>query len=181
MTIQPTDEDLMLAYQWGDENAFAELYQRHSGLVLGYLVSKIGDSTQAHDVFQGTFMKLHRSRSLYEPHLPFKPWLFTLCRNELLDFFKKEKRITQQQETYKEEIILQETDGKSYEDQITTHDLELTAFSQLSPEQQKVLSLRYKDEQSFDEIAILLSKKPSNIRKILSRSIQTLRDSYEKK
>ncbi len=179
MTTQTTDEDLMLAYQWGDEKAFTELYRRHSGLVLGFLTSKIGDPTKAQDVFQGTFIKLHRSRSLYKPHLPFKPWLYTLCQNELLDFFKKEKRISRQQDDYKNEWLHQH--NENHEDSMFTQDIGTEAFSQLSQEQQKVLSLRYNEDRSFDEIALLLNKKPSNIRKILSRSLKALKDSYEKK
>jgi RNA polymerase sigma-70 factor (ECF subfamily) len=89
---EKTDEELMLAYQLGDENAFRELYTRHSERVFGFLRLKLHDEAKAHDVFQATFLKLHKSRSRYDSTLPFTPWLFTICRSELLDALKKEKR-----------------------------------------------------------------------------------------
>lgn len=72
-----------MAYQLGDDSAFAELYKRHSGRVFGYLISKLKAESQARDVFQSTFLKLHKSRAQFKSNLTFVPWLFTIFRSEM--------------------------------------------------------------------------------------------------
>ena len=36
-----------------------------------------------------TFLKLHRSKNLYNKSLPFSPWLFSISRSVFLDFLKR--------------------------------------------------------------------------------------------
>ena len=91
MLNQKTDEELMLAYRLGDEIAFSDLYNRYAQKVLAFLRLKLREESAAQDVFQSTFLKLHKSKHLYNPSLPFSPWIFTICRNELVDFVRKQK------------------------------------------------------------------------------------------
>lgn len=43
MATEPTDEELMRAYQLGSEQSFERLYLRHSGRVYGYLKNRLRD------------------------------------------------------------------------------------------------------------------------------------------
>src|SRR5689334_13553329 len=72
---QATDENLMLAYQNGNEEAFQILYQRHHRRVYGYLLAKLKTKQLVEEAFQTTFLKLHQSRHHYDSKLPFTPWL----------------------------------------------------------------------------------------------------------
>jgi RNA polymerase sigma factor (sigma-70 family) len=164
-----SDEELMLAYQRGDENAFRELYSRHSGRVLGFLRAKIRDEAKARDVFQATFLKLHRSRSRYNPALPFTPWLFTICRNEFLDALKKEKRLN-------EDLI-----GDVPERSSQTVASDPVDLSALNAVQRDAITMRFGDDSSFDDIAKALETTPSNARQLVSRALRTLRSLYGKK
>jgi DNA-directed RNA polymerase specialized sigma24 family protein len=71
MEVEMTDEELMKAYQLGDENSFAQLYLRFSGRVFSFLRRKLDSDASAKDVLQLTFLKLHRSRSLYSSEYSF--------------------------------------------------------------------------------------------------------------
>ncbi len=82
-----SDEELMTLYQSGDYMAFECLYERHSGRVFQYLKGKV-EGEVAKDLLQETFLKVHRARAQYQPQYPFLPWLFTVARNSLNDFFK---------------------------------------------------------------------------------------------
>ena len=153
MLSEKTDEELMLAYQLGDENAFRELYSRHSGRVLGFLRARVREESKARDIFQATFLKLHRSKSRYNSSLPFVPWLFTICRNELVDAIRKERRSLEDSQAFVPEPAVLQTAGSAE-----------VGLSQLSEVQQKAVQLRYGDESSFDEIAKALGTSPSNAR-----------------
>jgi RNA polymerase sigma-70 factor (ECF subfamily) len=165
-----TDEELMRAYQLGDESAFKELYSRHAPRVLSFVKKRLGPGPQANDVFQSTFLKLHRTRGLFNSALPFKPWLFTICRNEILDAVKKRQRSLEDLS----DSNLDPPDARSL-DEIQVD------LSSLTADQQKALQLRYSAEASFEEIAKTLKTSPSNARMLVSRSLRALRRLYEKK
>lgn len=79
----------MLAYVEDDMEAFELLYHRHKDRILGFLLARLRDRSEAEDVFQAVFTKLHRKRHQYRPEIPFLPWLFTLARNTLIDHVRK--------------------------------------------------------------------------------------------
>lgn len=169
MLTDRTDEELMVAYQLGDTEAFEVLYSRHADRVLGYLRRKVKSEALARDVFQATFLKLHRSRGRYDAAFPFAPWLFTICRNELLDALKKPHQI--------HESLVEEVPEAAFRNA----DPEPIPLDRLSPQQRKVIELRYEREFSFEEIAATLETSPANARQLVSRAIRVLRGFYEKK
>lgn len=71
--VQSSDEELMRSYQKGDLMAFEVLFKRYAGRVLGFLSKKLSQVQLAQDLGQDVFLKLHRSRAQYAPHLPFAP------------------------------------------------------------------------------------------------------------
>lgn len=170
MLSEKSDEELMQAYQLGNENAFKELYSRHSGRVLGFLRAKVRNEAKARDIFQATFLKLHRSKSRYNSLLPFVPWLFTICRNELVDTIRKERRSLEDSQAFVPEPA-----------NLHPANLAEVSHSKLSDVQQRAVQLRYGEESSFDEIAKALGTSPSNARQLVSRAIRSLRSIYGKK
>lgn len=164
----------MELYQTGDFHAFEILYRRHSGRLYEYLKKKVpGENTQ--DLLQETFVKLHSSREKYNSQYPFLPWLFTVTRNVLFDFFKKAE--TQNSKLSAPQKLIENmalaTDGS------TSHD-----FSELLlnlPENQKrAIELRYLNEWSFEKISNTMNTTPENVRQIISRGIKKIRQASEK-
>jgi RNA polymerase sigma factor (sigma-70 family) len=171
MQLGPSDEELMLAYQLGDSLAFNTLYSRHSGRVYGYLKAKTQNEAMARDVFQATFLKLHNARSRYNSEFPFVPWLFTICRSELIDAMRKKQRI--QEEGCEE---LPETFSLKSEPEFDV----AGAVGQLPEKQREALDLRYTQEFSFEQIALRLNTSPVNARKIVSRALKVLKGKHGK-
>ena len=170
MLMNKSDEELMVAYQMGDENAFRELYSRHSGRVLGFLRAKTGEAVRADDIFQAVFLKLHKSRGQYNARLPFAPWLFTICRSELLDTWKKGIRL-------REDPVADLSDFPDSRLATAGEKVDLTA---LNESQRRAVSMRYTENFSFEEIALAMETSPSNVRQLVSRALKTLRRLYGK-
>ena len=156
----------MTCYQQGDEQAFAALYARHSGRVYGFLVNSLKDKTMADDVFQATFMKLHRARASYDATFPFIPWLFTVCRGVMVDQLRKAKRV---REVSDDEAVGQ---AVAVEPELAQ---DLPNLAVLPVVQRQAVELRYTQDLSFDEIAALLDTSPMNVRQLVSRAIKKLR------
>lgn len=166
-----TDEELMTLYQSGDYTAFECLYERHSGRVFQYLKGKTSTEV-AKDLLQETFMKVHRSRTQYQAQYPFLPWLFTVARNNLNDFFKsadqKVVRIDVAMETIPEATLQGTSD----------YDLS-AALSTLPHVQRRAIELRYMNEWSFEKIAEEMKTTPDNTRQLVSRGIRKIRSFFE--
>jgi len=161
------DETLMQAYQAGEYAAFEELYRRHSGRVYGFLTKRVRQRHIADDVFQDTWMKLHRYRARYDPRLPFLPWLFTICHNALLDGARKTR-------ASREELIALELDPEVHPESEAGF-AELAAQSNLTSHESALLGLRYQAELSYSEIAARCNTSPGNARQMLSRIVRKMR------
>ena len=171
MLIEKTDEELMVAYQLGEVEAFEVLYSRHAPRVLGFLRKKVKSEAFARDIFQATFFKLHKCRARYDAAYPFVPWLFTICRSELLDALKKPHL---QQET----LMAETPESKPQVFEPSTPEIDLT---ELPVSQKTAVELRYESNFSFEEIAAQLDTSPANARQLVSRAIQFLRGAYGKR
>jgi len=154
----------MRAYQNGSEDAFRQLFDRHSGKVYGFLTRQLRDRSQVDDVFQNTFLKLHQTRSHYDPAFPFTPWLFTVCKSVMVDFIRKRGR----QET-------QNLEAESAAAPVIAELGSRLSTDDLPEQQRKVIDLRFREDLSFDEIATRLETSPTNARQLFSRAIRKLR------
>ena len=168
--IDSSDEKLMQAYQNGDESAFKLLYARHSSKIYGFLHNRLSNRSLKDDLFQATFLKLHKTRHLYDPKFPFMPWLFTVCKSAMIDGLRQKDRALAQSD----DSLLAEIPATEFvPDTDSPHTL--PSFTSLPEAQKRALELRYIQEHSFEEIAERLQTSPSNARKLVSRAIKRLK------
>lgn len=161
----------MLAYIEDDMEAFELLYNRHKGRVLGFLLGRLRDRSEAEDVFQAVFTKLHRKRQQYRPEIPFLPWLFTLARNTLIDHVRK-REAEGKHVTVSAEAVESYAAPVSDSSPINTAVAEL---SRLNQSQRQALELRFNQGLSFAEIAEQMHTSADNSRQMISRAIRKLR------
>lgn len=90
-TMQPTDEALMTAYQHGEEDALNTLVRRYANALLGYLVRFCGNRQQAEDLFQETFLRVHRKADRFNPEQRFKPWLYAIATHAGIDVARRRR------------------------------------------------------------------------------------------
>jgi RNA polymerase sigma factor (sigma-70 family) len=161
----------MLAYIDGDMEAFEALYERHKNRVFGFLMARLKDRSEAEDVFQAVFYKLHRKRYQYRQEIPFLPWLFILARNTLIDHVRKK-------ESYAKYVTVSQAALESYPapvpDTSPIH-AAIAELSKLNESQRKALELRFNQGLTFAEIAEQMQTSADNSRQIISRAIRKLR------
>ncbi len=81
-----SDEELMLAYGAGDEEALVTLFQRYKLRIFNYFLRHLDDRAAAEDLLQSTFLKIHRARKSYRPTASFSTWVFTIATNLQRDY-----------------------------------------------------------------------------------------------
>ncbi len=161
----------MLAYAEGDMEAFETLYQRHKQRIFGFLMKKLKNQSEAEEVFQTIFGKLHVARKKYRQDIPFLPWIFTIARNALIDHVRK-------RDVYQKHVKTSELTVKTYAEQVGSDlpgHLEVTGLSSLTETQRQALEFRFNQGLTFAEIAEQMQTSAENSRQIISRAIRKLR------
>lgn len=163
------DEDLMAEYQDGSEEAFRILYERHSGKIFGFLKSRTRSNQLASDLAQEVFIKIHKSKHLYNRSLPVLPWIFSITNSVMIDGLRKEGR--------KREVLNLDLDRYTSpaEEAPQLKSSLAPLLEVLSENQQAALKMRYVDEKTFDEIAERLNTSPLNVRQLISRGVKLLK------
>lgn len=165
-----TDEELMILYKQGAEEVFKLLYERHSAKVLGFLKSRVRNKEKAHDIFQEVFLKIHKSKHLYNETLPFLPWLFTITKNALVDEIRKNSKEKSHVSGDKLALASPEAEETAELGEV------LPLLQGLPRNQKRVLEMRYIEEKTFEEISLALETSPVNARKLLSRGVQRMKE-----
>ena len=168
------DEDLMVMYQNGSESAFQVLYGRHSSKIYGFLRSRILQPEKIADIYQEVFVKIHRSKHLYNKSLPVLPWLFTVTKSVMIDEIRKDKKF----KLIDDDKDLDQIPSEIFESSVTSDTVFLI---QKLPDSQKIaLQMRYVDDKTFEEISETLNTSSENVRQIISRGIKRLKDLVNK-
>ena len=95
--------DTFLLDQWRerrDADAFAEIVQRHSGMVFATCRRILGNPSEAEDVAQECFIELMNAGARVRSSLP--AWLHTMALHRSLDRIRREKRRRAREERYAE-------------------------------------------------------------------------------
>ena len=77
-----TDEELMTAFQAGDDAAFEQLYTRHQRPIYQYIYRRMANGSRAEELTQEVFMGLIRSRGTWRMEASFKTYLYRIAFNQ---------------------------------------------------------------------------------------------------
>lgn len=150
------DDDLQLVerFKRGDQSAFDELVLSYQSRIYYLVLRIIGDSDEAADIAQSTFIKVYRNLHSYRGRSSFKTWLYriaiNLTKNYLREKVKKERlpplrEAERQAEGKLEEMIAKERSQM------------LRETVSLLPERQRLtLILRIYEELPYKEIARIM-------------------------
>lgn len=84
--------EAMDRYAGGDDRAFDALYRLISPRLYGFCLRLTARRSEADDVFQETFLKMHRSRATYVAGSVALHWVFAIARSVYLDRLRYKKR-----------------------------------------------------------------------------------------
>jgi len=167
-----SDEELMIRYQNSDEAAFEEIYARYATKIYGFLIRRLGQPDDCAELFQETFLRLHRGRSSYKPEMSFKTWLYTIANNLVRDTLRikmrsKSARATEDIENMIERAI---PDG-NYKLQSFKE-----AFASLTDDQREAIVLSRFEGLRYEEIAKVMGRSTEAVNQLIQRAMGHLRE-----
>jgi len=158
------DFHLVVRARGGDQKAYADLMQRYKDSIYFMVLKMVNNREDAMDLTVETFAKAFEKLDKYQPDFAFSTWLFRVATNNCIDFIRKKKLNTmsihgmtnedgeEKQLEIKADILNpEETSIKKQQ----TQALRLLIES-LPSRYRNLITLRYFDELSYEEIAVQL-------------------------
>jgi RNA polymerase sigma-70 factor, ECF subfamily len=165
--LSPSDEELMVRVQAGDGAAYRTLFDRHHERVYGYLVRRVRSPELARDLFQETFLSVHRARHTWLPGRAFRPWLYGIATNAVRDHFRRTSRRPFEVELEREPTV-------SHQNPVATLQLE-RAIGRLAEPLREAFLLGAVEGFDHNEVAAQLGINPDAARARISRARAQLR------
>ncbi len=171
-----TDEELVTLLKQGDEQAFAEIYQRYAEKLAGFAGSKLYSLDDARDILHDLFVKLWEGREQLHITSNLQSYLFAVIRHRIVD--KIRKNIT------REEYALTVQSFTVFCDEHGDKLLELKelrqavghSLNQLSPRIKEIYQLSREEGLSNREIAEKLHLSEQTVKNQLSVALKHLRE-----
>jgi RNA polymerase sigma-70 factor (ECF subfamily) len=148
----------------GDEAAFAELIDRHQSRVYHHALRLMGNTQDAEEVLQDTFLQVYRNLARFEERSRFSTWIYRIATNEALMRLRKASR--------KREVFLEDVAGPDewWGDEIQQ------VLTELPEDYRVVFTMRDIDGLSNAEVAEVLGLSVPAVKSRLHRSRLHLRD-----
>ncbi|OQY85530.1 MAG: hypothetical protein B6D41_14220 [Chloroflexi bacterium UTCFX4] len=174
--VAESDANLVAEHLAGDPHAFAELVKRYSGAVYNVAFRFTNNAGEAEHVAQETFLRAWRALPRLDAQRPLKPYLMKIAVNLCHDWAAR---------TLVQPVALDEQADELCADDTADpfqnlDDMELRArvrmkLDQLPPLYRAVLTLRYSEELSYEEMALALDLPLNTVRTHLRRAKAKLR------
>ncbi len=189
-----TDEQLIQKYLRGDEAALRVLFARYLKPVYNFVYHYIDNQGDVEDITQDVFVSAWKNLKKFDQTKKFKTWIFTIAKNASLNWLKKKKPALFSEFSARggsafggeeEENVLIESfrDPAPLPDELFSQkqSAEKLAFAaeKLSFNYQTILSLRYNDRFTFQEIADFLGESLNTIKSRHRRALIKLRNLLE--
>lgn len=175
------DDATLVAAAKQSPEAFGALYERHVRSVFAFCFSKLHDGHLAEDLTSQTFLQALRALPRYQERgTPIRGWLFRIAANLVTDRLR-----TQRPEQPLSEPPPGFDDAAPFEPADPKSETEITKWEQaedfnrliagLSPEQQRVVRLRFVDGLPMADIGARMGRSEGAVKMLLMRALQNLR------
>jgi RNA polymerase sigma-70 factor, ECF subfamily len=175
------ERQLVLQAQAGNSEAFGQLYDAYMERIYRFVYFRVEDQQTAEDITSQVFLKAWSNLDRFQfSRTPYLAWLYTIAHNAVIDHYRTRK-VT----TALDDVQLSQPDHS----ELVENDIDLTAemksvkmaLQSLTDDQQKVLTLKFIEGMSNNEIARHLGKREGAIRALQMRGLQALAKQLEEK
>jgi RNA polymerase sigma-70 factor (ECF subfamily) len=166
------DEDLIQQLADGDEDALAQLIDRHwqRAYTVAYHLTK--DADRAEDVAQETFVKLLDAASSFDPERAFRPWFFQILRNQARMALRSSKR----RQGHEARAARLDRSGATVSDEAEAVHVGLAT---LPSKQREPIVLHYLQGLTVLEVAEALGWPKGTVASRIRRGVAAMRDSLQ--
>lgn len=172
--------DWVIKARLGDQEAFAELVHLFRDPVYNFCYRMLGESGEAEDASQETFLRVHRNLHRYDISRSFKTWLLSIASNHCIDRLRRRRvqYVSLDDEPTAAALALSSSDPTPEQASLMLErkDAIQQLLLQLDEHYRLAVIYRYWYEYSYAEIAQAMDTTESAIKSRLHRARKKLAD-----
>jgi len=165
-----TLEQLMVRYQQADEIATRSLIQQLSPQLYRFFAAQLGNSGEASDMLQDTWLRIHRVRHTYRAGEPLIPWVYAIARRVRVDSYRKRRRIAMRE--FVVDVLPEPASAKDEPADLPPFD---QLIAPLPASQREVLTMLKVNGLSMEEVARATSSSVGSVKQKAHRAYERLR------
>lgn len=175
-----TDANAVKLAVTGDADAFSFLYEQNVTRIYNYIYYRTGSEADAEDLTARVFHRAFGHIEKYkEKGVPFTAWLYRIAHNLTANWYRDMQR--------RKEISLEEQldlpyHGEPPERQIERSqekELLMKAIRRLPPDRQQLILLKYLEDLTNGEIALIMGRTEGAIKSLYHRALISLRQEID--
>lgn len=174
--MEEISKDVLDRAKDGDLRAFHEIYKSSSGFVYSLAMRMIQNTTDAEEVTQDVFVKIHKSLKQYEGRSSFKTWIYRITMNTVINFCKKRSADQKKKNALLAEgqDVYSENEAKKNLSQQTAEETLKEILIALNEDQRACILLREIEGLDYQQIADTLKINLNTVRSRLKRARETM-------
>ena len=164
-----------------DHEQFVGHYEENKDKVFTYLMYRLNFNREVcEDLLMDIFLKAYEHFHTFDSNKgSFKNWIFRIAHNHLVNFWRDDKKEASLDEIEEDSKIEAVSIDETISDQIIDEQIQ-HVLSLLSDTEREIITLRYLNDFSYQEIAEILNKNEGAVRTSLSRALEQFKKIYQK-
>ena len=172
-----TDDNAVRLAISGDTEAFSYIYEKNVTRIYNYIFYRIGSEADAEDLTARVFHRAFGHIENYqEKGVPFTAWLYRIAHNLTANWYRDTQR--------RKEIPLEDRVDFPHQVELPERQMEhaqekellMKAIRRLPPERQQLILLKYLEDLTNGEIAVIMGRTEGAIKSLYHRSLISLRE-----
>jgi len=165
------EQKLLQAASELNTKALAEIYDIFSPGIYRYAMRLLGDETIAEDCVSETFARFLKSlQGRRGPRDNLQAYLYRIAHNWIVDHYRKDGKTVELSDVLRSEADVPEVEAAKHIRQEQVRE----AIRQLTPDQQRVILLKYLEDWSNEEVARAMKKPIGAVKSIQHRALRSL-------
>ena len=171
---------LILKAKTKDQDAYSKVYNLYAERIYRFIYFKVSSQEEAQDLTSEVFLKTWQYILDGKDIKNLNALFYKVARNLVIDHYRKssQKDLPLEKEIYQQKELIEDQIEEKIDVQLDFNKLE-SKIKLLKNEYQEVILLRYVEDLSIKEIAEVLEKKKGNVRVILYRAVNALKELME--
>ncbi len=163
---------------------FAVLVDRYVPKLTRYIRRRsLATNGDIDDLLQNIFIKVYRNINEYNTSLLFSSWIYRISHNEMIDWYRREKRratlsLDDEAQDIISRLITEEDHTVRFSNEEQKQHI-IKTLNTLDEKYKEILLLRFFDEKSYEEIADILKIPAGTVAVRLNRAKKQLQKSLE--
>lgn len=162
----------------GDSQAYASLVSKHKNLVFTIALKILGNREDAEEITQDCFLKAFQALKSFEGKSKFSTWLYRIVYNAAISKTRKKKLEMIPMDNH---MVINHADDEAYQkneyqEAENRRVMVERALEKLSIEDNLLITLFYKGENSIEEISTITGLTQSNVKVKLHRIRKKLQE-----